>query len=517
MEQLKDTLSSISDTFAGELGAYLPNLAAALAVLVVGWLLALVVSRVVRAALKRTSIDNRIAGWVRGEGEPAPNIEPAVGRVIFWLLMIFVLIAFFQVLGLTVITEPLNRFLNRIFEYAPRLLSAGVLLLVAWLVASGVRLVVRTALRGLRLDERVAGETEPPAEGEPQAEGAKESVALSTMLSETVYWLVFLLFLPAVLDALALEGLMGPIRTMVGELLGFLPNLLAAAVIFGIGWFVARIVQRIVSNLLAAVGVDSVGEKVGLDRVLGKQRLSGLIGLVLYTLILIPVLISALNALELEAITRPASAMLDRILAALPALFGAALVLAIAYVIARVVAGLVTNLLRAAGFDRALANLGLTWKKEGEEGGPSALAGKLLVVVVMLFAAIEALNLLDFTRLAELVSAFIVFLGNVLLGLAIFGLGLYLAKVAASAIQASRGGEASILANAARAAIVVLAGAMALRQMNVAEDIINLAFGLLLGACAVAAAIAFGIGGRDIARAELERWTKRRGGGHSAE
>ncbi len=48
---------------------------------------------------------------------------------------------------------------------------------------------------------------------------------------------------------------------------------------------------------------------------------------------------------------------------------------------------------------------------------------------------------------------------------------------------------------------------MALRQMNVAEDIINLAFGLLLGAVAVAGAVAFGIGGRDLARQQLERWS----------
>jgi len=48
---------------------------------------------------------------------------------------------------------------------------------------------------------------------------------------------------------------------------------------------------------------------------------------------------------------------------------------------------------------------------------------------------------------------------------------------------------------------------MALRQMDVAEDIINLAFGLVLGAAAVAAAIAFGMGGRDLARQELERWS----------
>ena len=63
-----------------------------------------------------------------------------------------------------------------------------------------------------------------------------------------------------------------------------------------------------------------------------------------------------------------------------------------------------------------------------------------------------------------------------------------------------------ILATAARIAIIVFAAALALRQMGIAESIVNLAFGLLLGAVAVAAAIAFGIGGREVARDLLERW-----------
>lgn len=506
MQQLSDTVGTWLHNFTGQLGGYLPRLAAALAVLIAGWLLALLVSRLVRAALRRTSIDNKIAGWVRGEGEPMPDIEPAIGRIIFWLLMIFVLVAFFQIIGLTAITGPLNAFLNEIFEYAPRLLSAAALLLVAWLAASGVRLVLRTALRGLKIDERVGSEVARKEEAE--AEGETRTVGLSSMLSETAYWLVFLLFLPMVLDALALEGMLAPIRGMVGKLLDFLPNLFAAVVIFLIGWFLARIVQRIVSNLLAAVGLDAVGERVGLDKVLGKQRLSGLVGLLVYTLILIPVLISALNALKLDAITRPASAMLDRILAALPALFGAALVLVIAYVVGRVVAGLASNLLKAAGFDRGLEKLGVSWKRSEAGSGASEFAGRVLLVVIMLFATVEALNLLAFDSLAGLVASFIVFLGNVLLGLAIFGLGLYLANFASQAIRASRGDRGSLLASAAYVAIVVLAGAMALRQMEVAEDIINLAFGLILGAAAVAAAIAFGIGGRDLARNQLERWTR---------
>lgn len=79
---------------------------------------------------------------------------------------------------------------------------------------------------------------------------------------------------------------------------------------------------------------------------------------------------------------------------------------------------------------------------------------------------------------------------------------------AAQTIQASRAAQARLLALAARVAVLVLAGAMALRQMGLANEIVNLAFGLLLGAIAVASALAFGLGGREIAARELQNWLK---------
>jgi type IV secretory pathway TrbD component len=92
------------------------------------------------------------------------------------------------------------------------------------------------------------------------------------------------------------------------------------------------------------------------------------------------------------------------------------------------------------------------------------------------------------------------------IGLIVFRAGLYLANLAGNAIEASRTSQARILAIGARAAIMVLAGAMALRELGVADEIITLAFGLTLGAIAVAVAMAFGIGGRDLAAQQLEQW-----------
>ncbi len=487
-------MQTFIDTLARILGSYLPNLLAALAILVVGWILALIVAAIVRGILRRTDLDNRIARWAAGEERGAEiDIERWISQIIFYVLMLFVLVAFFQTLGLTLITQPLNLLLAQVFEFLPRVLAAGLLLLVAWILASALRLLVSRALGATGLDKRLGDEAE--------VEGR---VPLSKALGDAVYWLVFLLFLPTILDALSLQGLLAPVQELLNEVLGFLPNLLAAGLILLVGWFLARIIQRIVTNLLASVGLNQLSERVGISSVLGEQKLSDLLGFVVYVLVLIPVLIAALNALALEAITAPAANMLNTFLTAIPAVFGAALVLALAYVVGRLVAGLVTNLLTGLGFNTVLVRLGVSRTPEAGQRSPAQIVGWLVLVGVMLFAVIEALQLLGFTVLAQMVANFTTFAGQIILGLIIFALGLYIANLAAQAIHESEVNQSGLLAMAARIAILVLAGAMALRQMGLANEIINLAFGLLLGAIAVAVALAFGLGGRDIAARELE-------------
>jgi hypothetical protein len=319
-------------------------------------------------------------------------------------------------------------------------------------------------------------------------------------------------FLPALLDALAVPGLLAPVQDMVTQVLGFLPNLFAAAMVFAIGWFVARVVQRVVSNLLASVGIDRLSERLGMAEMLGEKGLSGLIGLLAYVLILIPVIIAGLNALHIEAVTEPASAMLNRMLGALPGILAAFLVIVVAYIAGRIVSTLVTNVLAAIGFDTVPARLGIT--SDGREGRrkPSEIVGRLTMIAIILFAIMQAMPMLGFDMLAGLMSQFLVFAGHLLMGLVIFGLGIYIAKLVADTIRDSGIAQANLLATLGRVAILVLAGAMALQQTGLATEIVQLAFGLILGAMAIAAAIAFGMGGRDAARATIEKWTTSRNG-----
>jgi hypothetical protein len=492
-------MESMGNEIFGTIGTYLPSLLGALAILVAGWLIALFLSGIVEKGLHKGGVNERV-NRLTGEGEPGKRIdlEKGIAKGLFYLIMLFVLVGFFQALRIPLITEPIGRLLNQVFEFIPHVAGAALLLVIALVVAKLLNMIVLKGLGAAKVDERIGRK-----EG---AEGG--AVSLSKSIADAVYWLVLLLFLPAVLGALSLQGLLGPVEAMFNKLLGFLPNIITAGVLFLIGWFVARIVRQIVTSLLAAVGADSLGEKAGLSRALGEQKLSGLVGLIVYIFILLPIAIAALNTLQLEAITAPASNMLNMILEALPRLFAAAILMGIAYAAGKMVSGMIRSLLEGIGFNSILARLGLG--KETPEGKwtPAAVMGSLVFLAILFFASLEASRLLGFEVVAALVSEFIVFAGHILTGLVIFAVGLALAKAVSGALTATGTTQSTFLGIAAKVAIIVLAGAMALRQMGLANEIINIAFGMLLGAVAIAVAIAFGIGGRDIAAGELERWVR---------
>lgn len=476
----------------------LMNVIVPLGILVVGWLIAMVARVLVHRLLRRTELDDKLARLTLGEAG-ASKIKPEkwISKGVYYLLMLFVLVAFFQFIGLTLVTEPLNQLLVQLFAFLPLLVSAGLLLLLAWIVARLSSTLAERVLSAAKLEERL-GET--PEDRDPNRLSISESVG------KAVYWLVFLVFLPAVLGALGLDGLMAPVREMVGKAMGFVPNLLAGGLILLVGWFGARITQRIVVNLLTASNLDQTGKKAGLDAVLGERSFSSLVGWVLYYAIFILAIIAALDALQFEVISRPASAMLGRILDAIPSVFTAGLVLIVAYMVGRLVQEMVVSLLTKIGFNALLERMGISTGEDAEERNPAVWAGHLTMVVILLFAAIEAADLLGFVGLQALLIDFTRFAGQVGMGLIIFILGLYLGNLVGDMISRKELAQSKLVASGARAVVIVLTSAMALRQMGIANDIINMAFGLFLGGIAAAVALAFGLGCRDLASDAVKGW-----------
>lgn len=388
-----------------------------------------------------------------------------------------------------------DRLLAPILGFAPKIVGAVVLLIVAWIVANIVRWIVRRGLSAVGLDKRLATEENPDT--------GRNLIGTLAMIA---YWVVFLFFLPMILGTLDLGGALDPINALVGKIFGFLPNLLAAAMILVIGFILAGIVRQVITGLLSSLGVNSLAARVGLGTSLGEGGLAGVIGTIVYALIALPVVTAGLNALNLPAVSVPISDMLGKLLGAIPNIFGAALILVIAYFVGKFVCGLVTNILTGIGFNRVPAALGLTGLPAEGTNTASSLAGNLVLVAIMLLAAIEASHILNFALLADIVKQLTEFGGHLIAGLIILCIGLYLAQLAAGLIQKSGMANAGTLATVARAAIIVFVGAMALRRMGLADDIVNMGFSLTLGAVAVAAAIAFGIGGKDFARRLLSRY-----------
>lgn len=411
----------------------------ALMILLIGWIIAKVISTVTKKLLERTQLDDKLASTLSGGRTAGKKVEEGISRFIFWLIMLFVLMAVFEALQLRIITQPINTFVTKIVAFIPQLLAAGALALIAWVVATALRLVVQNLLSAFRLDDKVSKST-----------GDTRKVALTSTLADGVYYLVFLLFLPQIIDALDMDGLT-PVKDMVGEILAFLPNLFGALIVFFIFYLVARIVQRLVTNLLASIGFDN------LPRWLGFEEKSTIVT---------PA--SADTTVQPSTATAPTPAPGAAATATTPPAGGA--------------------------LPRRMS--------------ASTLAGYVAFVALIFMGAIQAFKTMELVVISSLAEELLAGLFNLLIACVIFGFGLFLARLAYRAVLASGHSQAQLLASIARIAVLVFTAAMALNRADLAPEIVNLAFGALLVGLALATGLAFGLGGREAAARTIEEWRR---------
>jgi hypothetical protein len=374
------------------------------------------------------------------------------------------------------------------------LVAAGIILFVAWLVALALRFLVEKGAQLLKIDERLSKHA---------ALEEEERVSFGKSLATAVYWFVFLLFLPAVLNTLGLEEIAAPINDVFNAVIGYLPNILGAIVVAAIGWFIARMIREIVTNLLKAIGTDNLGERLGLS---AERSLSGLIGMLIYIFIWLVVLISALDVLDIDAISIPTTQMLSTIINVIPNLIGAALILVIAYYVGRLIANLIRDLLSGIGFDGIPDKIGLKWSAETSL---SQWVAYLILFAIMLFATISALEMLGTEALVGMLNLFTVFFWKVVLAVVIFAIGLYFANLSYKLVLATGTNQANFLARMAQIAIIVFSAAIALREIGVANDIVNIAFGVTLLAIGLAVALSLGLGTTKISEREVDGFIKK--------
>jgi len=475
--------SALATSLQSTLGTHLPGILGALGILVVGWLVAVAARAGTRRLLSALKVNQRI----EESAQQRMDVEKGISLGVFWLIILVTLVGVFNTLDLTLVSNPFAEMITRILGYLPSLIAGTVLLLVVWVIATALRALATRALSATALDEKITAQ----AGMEPMSKNA----------GNVLFWLVLLLFLPAILAAFELHGLLEPVQAMLNKVLNTLPDIFAAGVIGFVGWLVAKVLRGLVTNLLVAAGADKAATAAGLHE---SVRLSRLAGTIVFIFVFVPTLIAALDALKIEALSRPATDMLGRFLDAVPNLVAAALILTVTYYVARFASQLVARLLASMGADALPERMGL--KGMFRDMKPSGLVGWLLLFFAMLFATVEAANRLDFAQVRDVVTMFIEFGGDILLGGVILVVGFWLANVAYLAIVRASGEGTSGLAQIARIAILGLVIAMGLRAMGIADDIVNLGFLLAFGAVAVAVALSFGLGGREAAGRQMEHW-----------
>ncbi|HEY0626602.1 MAG TPA: mechanosensitive ion channel [Allosphingosinicella sp.] len=391
---------------------------------------------------------------------------------------------------------------NEAIEWLPRILGAIAILIIAYVLARAAKWAIA------KLVDRV-----PVLQRHNAAEPGK---TLGSLIGDIAFWLILLVGIMLALQPLGLTQVLEPVRALTTNTFGFIPNLIGAGLIFFIGLVIAKIVRRIVEGALMAANADNWLQRTGLvetgtststtsagtTTVASRTSLSRSIATLVFYLIMIPVTIMALDALNIAVISGPATEMLRTILDALPKIVGALILLAIGYILGKLAKQFIEQLLPSAGFDRAVSALGFS--QQGNTA--SRTVGTIVMVAIVIFFAIKAAELLQSPIIAVMLAQVLELGGRILFGTGIILGGVVIARIVSSLVSGA--GSEGWLPSILKWSIIALAVAMGLRFMGLANEIVIIAFASIIGSAAIACALAFGLGGRPTAHKLLEEWTK---------
>jgi hypothetical protein len=389
--------------------------------------------------------------------------------------------------------------------WGPKILIAVLIIIATWIVARAVKWALqKTVDKSPTLQRHHHG-----------APGESVGHQLGT-IAQLIVWLVGIM---AALQFLGIGQILAPINTLTLQIFGFLPKLLGAGLIFFIGLIVARIVRKIVETTLNVANVDGLLARAGIgDNARNdpatasaparspttRATLAKAAGILVFALIIIPVAIAALQVLGIDAISIPAINMLNEILAAIPRVLTAALWLGVAFIAGRFLKTIIEGILPPTGFDQAIKSTGVL----PATTTPSKIVANVAFVAIILTAAIEAAQQLGGGTIAVFLAQVTELGGKVIFGTLIIVAGVLLSRVISGLVGSSTG-DGGYAQTIVRYAIIALFTAIGLTFMGLADAIVMMAFGLILGSAAVATALAFGLGGRDAAGKFLERYADR--------
>ncbi len=380
-------------------------------------------------------------------------------------------------------TTLTDAFSEKFGNSLPTVLGALLVLILGFILAKIVKGIVLRLMRKTSIDEKLEARLHTP-------------FRLDKFVAKLVYYLVIVFTLLVVLNLMGANSVLQPLQTMLNRFTGFLPNILGAGIIGFAGYMIASIVSEMTGFL--SERLEAWGGRIGMST--GSMNLSKLVKQIVFIFVFVPIFILALDTLKMDAISKPATEMLSTFMAAIPKIIAAVIILGVFYVVGKLIVNFLVDLLHNLGIDNYATTMGL--QSVLGNSSLSVLLGKVAMFFIMFTGVIAAIDKLDLGQVETILNDIFVISGRVFFGLIILIGGLAISRIATKMVEQSSNG--AFFVPIVRFAIMGIFLAFALNTMGIAESIVNLAFGLTLGAIAVAFALSFGLGGREAAGKQME-------------
>ena len=375
--------------------------------------------------------------------------------------------------------------ISRFGRVLPGVLGALAVLIIGFFIAGIVKRITKKLLSKTSIDERIGSKL-----------GA--GYRLDSFIAKLMYYLVVIYTLIIVLNMLGVNNVLEPLQNMVNEFIGFLPNVIAAGIIAFAGYVLSKLGSE--ATGFVSERLETFGSKMGVTS--DVVDLTKIVKQIVFLLIFIPILIIALDTLNMKVISEPATEMLSKFLNAIPQIIGAALLLGVFFIVGRYITTFLADILNNMGLDKMSTQLGI-----GEIIGNrsiSKIIGNIVFFFIIFTGLIAAADKLGLLEVQTILRDIFDIAGKVFFGIVIILAGVFISNVAIGALSKSSANGWTIPIT--RFAIMGIFLAFSLHTMGIAESIVNLAFGLTLGAIAVAFALSFGLGGREAAGKQMEEF-----------
>lgn len=367
---------------------------------------------------------------------------------------------------------------NTMGNYLPNTIAAILILVIGWFIAGFIKRLITKLIKRTHVDEKLG----------------TDNIVLSSFVGKLVYFLAMIFVFMLALEKLGMTNVLDPVKNLLNSFLTYIPNIVGAGLVAYIGYMLAKIVSELVG-----LSGDTIQKFIPKLKLPENIDLVGILKKLVFIFIFIPLLITALNILNMDAISVPASEMLQQFFAAIPKILVAVIILIFFIVGGRFISQLLKELLQSLKLNELLNSMNLSGISNKTD--LPKLIGNVAFFFIVLFGLLTAIEKLEFERLTEVLDTIVGVSGNILFGLVILVIGNWIASVLHSNMSKNNPFVASII----RIAVIAIFLAMGLKTMGIGDDIINLAFGITLGTIAITIALSFGLGGREAAGKQMER------------